>query len=1037
MRFSTTLSCALILVASIQAGVIRRVFTPSPSPDGKSLLFAWQGDIWKSGIDGSNPLRLTVHPATESNPRWTPDGSHIVFNSNRAGSDDIYIMDASGHDLKRLTFDSAPERLYSVDNDYAYGYGSLWGRSNLFKVSLKGGEVLWQTKHSYETSYHAAPMGSKLIFVESGSSSQWTQGQYRGVGSGDIWVADNSVPAKNFKNLTNNDAVDMFPMPLGDKIYFTSNRSGVPNLWVMDSNGKGAKQLTHHTEGTVRWPSLGGGKIAYEQDSDIWVYDLASGKNTKLAINVPDDGPNADVKELSLTTGIQAYSFSPDAKRIAMILRGDVFVMTERGGLCRRVSPALARADGLQWLDSKTVIYTSRRNGKSELYKADLQGKETLLLSDALDIYAPNVSPDGKWVSFARGFNQICVMPAAGGEIKVVSPTPSQDAFGGSPIANFSPDSKWVVFNKEMTRSSDVIAYQIATGKSIQIGSIPRAASIPAFTPNGKSVYVMSSENEKENLYEIALSTPDVTFSEDDLDQDNPTGAGASPAGAPGGTGRRGGGGATPPTAASAPVAPTPAPEVPKGGEVKIEARGILDRMRLVASDVSGVTPAAGGYYANVNGQLSMVTAGSVNPVPGVKGPGLIVTAGGKPYLIQAGSINRLAETGPTPISFSATVTLDNRAEERALFDDVCWAISRAYYDPKLHGKDLAALRTRYQAILPFTQSRADFYALMGEFVEEFNSSHMGATAPADSERAAGEQTGWLSVDFDDAKLADRHYVVSKVTVDGAGARAGLAVGDEVLSVNDQKLGTVSWAQAMKNMVGRKTVLKVQRGGKEVTLNARPSSELSKTNEFYEEYVAWTRAQVEKLSGGKLTYMHVKGMDEPSYQRFLREIRTLTNDKKGVILDVRFNGGGSTSHKLLGILMKQPWLLRSTRATLGEPLSENIYRGDALELPTALMTNEYSFSNAEIMSEGFRRLKRGPIVGQRTAGGVIGTGSFSLFDGGAIRMPSIGCFDVDGKELERDGRMPDVVVTYDPNLWSLGRDAQLEAAVKELLKKVK
>jgi len=135
--------------------------------------------------------------------------------------------------------------------------------------------------------------------------------------------------------------------------------------------------------------------------------------------------------------------------------------------------------------------------------------------------------------------------------------------------------------------------------------------------------------------------------------------------------------------------------------------------------------------------------------------------------------------------------------------------------------------------------------------------------------------------------------------------------------------------------------------------------------------------------------------------------------------------------------MKQPWLLRSTRATLGEPLSENIYRGDALELPTALMTNEYSFSNAEIMSEGFRRLKRGPIVGQRTAGGVIGTGSFSLFDGGAIRMPSIGCFDVDGKELERDGRMPDVVVTYDPNLWSLGRDAQLEAAVKELLKKVK
>lgn len=1001
MRITACMSLALVAAFS-QAGVVRRVFTPAPSPDGKQLLFCWQGDIWKSGIAGENPVRLTIHPAQESNPRWSVDGKNIVFMSNRAGSDDLYTMDADGQGLKRLTFDSAPERLYAVDGEFAYGYGSLLGRSNLFKVSLKGGEMLWMTKHPLETSYHVTPAGNgKVIYVGGGSSGNWNQPAYKGAGSGELWMADNTVPAKNFVRLTTNEANDMFPMVSGGKVYFVSNRSGHPNLWTMDISGKGAKQLTKHEIGTMRWPSLGGGKIAYEQDSDVWIFDVASGKTEKLVLNLPEDTTNADAREITVSSGMQGMSVSPDTKRIALIIRGDVFVMAEKGGLMRRVSKPLSRVSTLTWLDAKTVLYTSRRNGKSELYKADLQGKETLVLSDEKDIYGPEVSADGKWISFARGFNQLCVMPAAGGAVKVVSDSPTQDSFDGTVLGHFSPDGKWIVYLKELPRCSAVQVYNIESGATSMIGTVARANSTPQFTATGKAVYLIGVESDQTNLYQIDLAPSEVTFSEDDIDSDG-------------------------------------APKRPEPG-TKIEMNGILDRMRVVASDISGAWAGPDGrtYYANVNGQLSTVGMGAVNPVPGVKGPGALTFAGGKAYLLQAaGSLARLTEAGPAPISYSATFNVDNRAEESALFDDICWALSRAYYRADLNGHDLNAMRKRYQGILPYTNSRADFYSLMGEFVEEFDSSHMGATGPSDGLTAgAGEQTGWLSIDFDYSKVANGHYVVSKVTVDGAGSKAGLQVGDEIVSVNGTALGSMPWAAHLKNSVGRKVALGVKRGGKDLTLNARPSSSLVKTNEFYEEYVAWTRAEVEKQSGGKLTYMHIKGMDEPSYQRFLREIRTLTNDKKGVIIDVRFNGGGSTSHKLLGILVKQTWLLRDTRST--KPISENIYRGDALELPTALMTNQYSFSNAEIMSEGFRYLKRGPIIGERTAGGVIGTGAFGLFDGGMIRMPMIGCYTVNGENLERDGRMPDVNVSYDPNAWHSGRDPQTEAAVKELLKKLK
>ena len=198
--------------------------------------------------------------------------------------------------------------------------------------------------------------------------------------------------------------------------------------------------------------------------------------------------------------------------------------------------------------------------------------------------------------------------------------------------------------------------------------------------------------------------------------------------------------------------------------------------------------------------------------------------------------------------------------------------------------------------------------------------------------------------------------------------------------------------------------------------------------------VTHERALAETLSNGQIGYVHVRAMDKPSLDQFLRESHTQADGKKGLIIDCRYNGGGSTAVDMLNTMIKSTWLVRTTRGPDGVKLSENVLRGDAVEMPTALMVNSYSFSNAEVMAEGFSALKRGPIIGERTPGYVIGTGVFPLWDGGSVRMPAIGAYAVSGENLENNGRKPDEIVWFDPNAWMKGRDLQLERAVSTLLR---
>ncbi len=1021
------MSCTWIALACVvsvaSAAPIKRASQPALSPDASQLVFSWQNDIWIASASGGEAKRLTVNLAADSAPRWFPDGSRIAFVSNRYGSNDLYSMRPDGSDIKRLTFDSATELLFSIspDGKHLLGHTSAWGRTNVFAVPIEGGDLIRLTGHPLEMQFYpsVSPDGKRVVYCGGGSAGNWRNPLKAGTDTAEIWIGDMGAPLTNNRNLTKDEHNDLFPMFAPDgHIVWMSNRSGVPNLWRMNGNGGGAKQLTNHTFGTVRWPNMSanGAAVAYEHSSEIYVYDVKAGTSKKIDLQVPEDGVLNSMLDISATTGASEYAVSPDGKRGVLSVRGDIFLIPERGGTTRRLTKSLAVDFNPVWLDNRRVLFVTGRNAKREFLTVDIDGNERPFLSAAQDVTSPTLSPDGKSLAFHRGDREIVVMPVAGGLPRVVGTggfaraTQSQSSF------NWSEDSKWITYSDRTERGSTVYAVEVATGNKVQIARVASDTSAPQFLPNGRGIFYTSSEFDGSDIIVVDLVPNDVNFSEDDLDGIDVE-------------------------------RPKPEPAA-----VRIDPRGLEYRVRRITSTSAAAiaaSPDSRAIWASVAGQLSAipVSGGPATPVAAVTGsPSSLQLSANKAkvYLIAGGrpQILTLANGSVAPVNFNAQMSINRKAEELELFKEIWWAMDRVYYDANLHGKDWVGLKSRYQALVPFTFDRQDFYALMTEMVEELDSSHLSVSAPPGLSPEGNESTGFVGVEWDWAKvLADRSYVVQSVLpqspADHTASR--LMTGDRVLRIDGQTLGrSLSFSEAMKGKSNNRVRFSIERDGKPMEVAIRAISSGAATNLRYEEFVANRRAEVERLSGGKLTYFHIAGMNDPSTERFFREARMYAEGKKGAIVDVRWNGGGNTANRILAALRTEPWLIRKFRSKPEMQMTEEMFRGEAIEMPVAIMTNQYSASNAEIFSEGFRRMKLGPIIGEATGGNVLTVGGrYGLWDGGAVQIPFIGIVSVDGEPLERIGRRVDFDVRFDPNAWNAGRDNQIEVAVRELMKRVR
>jgi C-terminal processing protease CtpA/Prc/Tol biopolymer transport system component len=1017
---------ALTAAVSAQAGpVIKRIKDPAISPDGASIAFEWQGDIWTVPTEGGMATRVTVHPADESMPVWSPDGRTIYFGSTRHGSLDVFTVGADGTHLRRLTFDSGSEYPWSASDGHVYGYGNKWGRLDLFRVPVTGGSVVKLTGEMMEMEYYpdVSPDGKQVLFNTSGSPSHWRYETKSGANTARVWIADTGAPLRSHKKITEGEAYDLFPVWSGsDTFACVSNRSGMPNVWEMGLDGS-KKQLTSHDSGTVRrlTVSVNGSKLAYQHDSALWVYDKAKGAEAEVVVLAPSDSRRDAYQHFSLTTGAEQFAVSPDGKRGVFSLRGNLYLIPAKGGTTRALTTTFGPESDPIWLDDERVLHVAAgENSKRELRITKLDGTTELFVKDEQELLHPKLSPDGKQIALHRGMKEIVVIPVEGGELQVAHKASYWRAPLGEQAFNWTPDSKGLIVNNPNFRGFDAKHVDLETGKETLIARVGKDMNQPAITPDGRTVifggvqgfdYSEPRLGTKTPLYAVDLIPQSITFTEDDLDA----------------IGEK--------------------KEPIKNEPFRIVERGIEQRLRQITTGSATAGPwisTSGTIYANVDGKLVTVTVngGTPKPVVGATGPAQSVSFskdGKTAYVVSGGKLMSINAGTAKAISFKAEFDVDQAKEEEALFQEVWRNMKMHFYDPAMHGKDWDGIHEQYAALVPHAQSRGDFYSLMNEMVYRLDSSHQGASATGGFRAAHTESTGRLGVEWDWTTLdASGEYIVGRVLAGSPASHPDslLRSGDKVVTINGQKPTPSNPAETLLNgTTGKKVRIKVTRNGTEREVVIKPASQAAMSGLGYEDWVNTNRAYVDKRSNGRLAYLHIQSMNASSLGKFYTELSTKTQGKEGAIIDVRYNGGGFTAHIVLSALSKKLFLHRTTKDN-PRPYSEGIFRGNSLELPTAAMINQYSFSNAEIFAEGFRTMGLGPIIGEPTSGAVISTYGSSLWDGGSLRLPAMGIYDLRGENLETNGRKPDVYAPFDLNGYVKGKDSMLDAAVDSLLKKL-
>jgi tricorn protease len=1030
--------------ACVAQTAIRFARYPAPSPDGKQIAFSWQGDLWLVSSDGGEAKRLTVHEGYDYAPVWSPDGSKIAFTSDRYGNDDVFVLNLRDGTIQRLTYWSGRDRALGWTPD---GKAVLFESSRdwepygaepcVYVASLKGGTP-YRLHDATGTPAALSPDGNRVAFVRR-DSSWWRKG-YRGSATGDLWLHD--LKSNQFSRLTQTDTPDTFPMwsPDGKTLYFVSERDGTYNLWSMDVASKAVKQLTRYKGDGVRFPQVArhGSLIAYEQGMDICTLNPATGEMKVLTITAPA----ADVRKpqgswMQVRSDVSEYAIAPNGKEVAFVVRGEIFVTRyPDGGTARRITETVEPEHGLTWSpDGKSLVFASERGGTTSLYRVTSDDPEEprlrrtaklkteRLTNSPLPDTSPVFSPDGKQIAFRRGNGNLVVL-----EIETkMERTLLQHWNLGQFV--WSPDSRYLAVEMEDNEyNSDIYILNVDDGKMVNISRHPNNDTNPSWSADGRALAFLSQRDGRNfNICYLFLRKADDEKTKADWQDEEDA-------------------------KHDAPKKPEEKPKDAKEKEpVQIDFADIHDRVRQVTRYVGGVQELALSpdgkkiaFRSSYQGQSDLyvidwdgsnekrLTTGGTSPTD-LRWS----TDGNTITFLGRGRISRIAAAGGTvqATDFSAQMRVDFAAEREYLFDAVWRTINEVFYDPQFHGTDWASMRLKYRPYLQHVSEDRDFSAVVYLMLGELNSSHVGYT-PRSTANPEATETGMPGVVWSNRRDGEG-LLIERVIPDTPAARSdvNLKPGERILAINGQRITeTTNVWQLLNGTVGEKTRLLVRApDGTERTVTLRPMSPADFRRARYEDWVKRNRKWVEEQSAGALGYVHIQGMGELNVYEFIRQLHAVAAGKKGLLIDVRFNGGGWTTDYLLAILMAKRHAYTLSRG--GEPG----YPQDRLPLyvwtkPIAVLCNERSFSNAEIFTHAIKTLKRGPVIGMPTAGGVISTGRRTLIDGSSVATPGRGWFTMDrGINMERNGAVPDYVVEDMPEDLAEGRDRQLEKAVQVLM----
>ncbi|BDC49135.1 peptidase S41 [Bryobacterales bacterium F-183] len=990
---------------------------------------------------------LVAHPAEDLRPLYSPDGANLAFQSSRTGGGDIYILTIATGELKRLTFDDGAEFLdgWSRDGKWIYfssGSQDVNRKNDLFRVKAEGGTPMAFSADRFTNEFQAAPSpdGTAVAFAARGNGDQqWWRNGHSHLDESEIWLWKTGGA---YTQLANRKGRNMWPMwnPDGKTLYFMSDRGGAQNLWSMTvpAGVPTMKQLTKFSKGRVLFPTIAydGKTIVFEHEFRIWKYDVKSGEAAAVPLTLAGSGAGPAMTRMPVAQ-FGDLTLSPDGRKITVTGRGEVFAASARdGGDGFRVTRTAGAEQQVAWApDSSKIAYVAQRDDAvAHVFLYDFGSrKETQLTAGQQPDAAPRFSPDGKTLSYVRDRAELHLLELESKQDRVLV----KGSLSGGAV--WSHDGKWIAYvaaGSQGLRNVHVIPVAAKdASEAKQISFLPNTNSNSiVWHPDGKALYFVTGQRtESPQIAKIDLVPVPPTFAETRFEELFK---------------------AAPEAPAARGNAAKPAPK-----PVEIVFEGIRERLTFlpVGLDVFAPQISPDGrtllFTTQVAGQANLYTypletgaaargprtARQLTSTPGNKSGATFTPDGREVMYLEGGRVQiiPLDTRVARAVNVNAETDVDFQKEKIAVFEQA-WAGQRdGFYDPKMHGVDWKAVHATYKPLVEAATSRDELYRLLRLMVGELNASHSGITAPpaAGAGGPGGPRgtVGQLGVRFDrEAAESAGKLKISEVLPQSPAALAKLQVGDEITAVDGEPVSAaVNFDEQMLYKIGRRVSLTVN-GSREVTV--QPVGSVADL--MYRKWVEENRAYVHKVSGGKLGYVHIRDMSDTALKQLYFDLDAENRAKSGVVIDIRNNNGGFVNAYALDVFTRRGYMTMTSRGAPPSPARTSLGQR-SLELPTILVVNQHSLSDAEDFTEGYRTLKLGKVVGEPTSGWIIYTGAMELVDGSSMRMPGTLITGADGKNMELNPRPVDVPVTRPIGETYTGKDSQLDVAVKELLAGVK
>ncbi|OFW18823.1 MAG: peptidase S41 [Acidobacteria bacterium RIFCSPLOWO2_02_FULL_65_29] len=1043
---------------------------PAISPSRAEIAVVSGGDIWTVPAAGGEARLLVSHQAAESRPQYSPDGNRLAFMSDRTGDGDIYVLTLATGALKQLTFDDGLERLDAWSRDGKWLYFSstsrdVAGMNDVYRVSSDGGTPMLVSADRYTSEFFAAPSpdGHRVAFAARGNSAaQWWRNGHSHLDESELWLLHDG-PSPRYERLTERGAKQMWPMwaPDGRTLFFVSDRSGAQNLWTLPLGGT-PRQITRFSSGRVLWPTMSydGRIIVFERDFEVWTLDTASREASRVSMTKRGLPPGPFIDHVTLNNQFQDLALSSDGKKVVFVARGEIWAASAKdGGEAFRVTRSQAREGQIDWFpDSRRLVYVSERDGVPRLFLFDFaDNSETALTRPSADVRAaaavpgfgdssPQVSPDGKSVVFVRDGKELRAVDVASKQERVLA---SGYLSRGTRALAWSPDGQWVAYLALTGKSfRNVFAVPAAGGESRAVSAVPNGnANNISWSPDGTYILFNTSQRTEEGQVvrvDLILRTP--LFREDrfrDLFKEEPP--------------------RSTPAEVRTDVAPPPERDATQPARdpskpIEIVFDDIRQRLSIlpVGVDLTSQTISPDGksllLTASAEGQQNLyiysldelarepAVARQLTSTAGAKADAQFTPDGKEVYYLEQGriSIIPIESRQARTLTVAAEMDVSFAQEKMEVFRQAWTYLRDGFYDEKFHGVNWEGVRTQYAPRIAGAQTPSEMRRLLSLMVGELNSSHSGVTAPADG-RVGGEgpSVGRLGLRFDrtEYEQSGRLKVTEVIPLGPAAITRQISVGDSLTAIDGTPVGAqTNLDEILMHTANRRVALTVTpaAGGAVREVAVRPVNQATEKNLLYREWVEANRAYVQKVSGGRLGYVHILDMSEGSLRRLYTDLDADNRVKDGVVVDIRNNNGGFVNVYAIDVLARRGYLMMTPRGLPTAPARSALGQR-ALELPTILVTNQHSLSDAEDFTEGYRTLKLGKVVGEPTAGWIIYTGSQTLVDGTTIRMPGTRITTLDGTTMELKPRPVDVPVTRPIGERSTGKDSQLDAAVRELL----